>query len=109
MKNMIETAIASRLFHSDQVERLFDNANHRAIARSARAIAARIYIGEIVATRAVCDAMLYVSKSFEEALDVGIWNAQDVKGEALRGLLPDSGQALELVYQFGYRFGEIEH
>jgi hypothetical protein len=35
--------------------------------------------------------------------------AQHVEREALRGLLPDAGEALEFGDQAGQRFGEIGH
>ena len=45
----------------------------------------------------------------DQALDVGFRDAQNVKRQTLRRLLPDTRQAFEFVDKFGDGFSVIEH
>ena len=92
------TPLNSRVFSTaDDVLRLFDDADDpRGRARRSLQKRARIGVGDVVADRAVGDALLDVAHRLDEASACSRGRLEDVKREALRALGPDAGQALQL-------------
>ena len=79
------------------------------IASGIAAELAHFAVADVVADAAEPELVLDVQNGLRQLLGVVAAAAQDMKREALRGLLPDAGQALELGNQAGKRFGEIRH
>ena len=109
MQHVVEAVVAARLLDGDEVVGLLDDADHRAVARGRGAEAAGVNVRQVVADRAGDDLALDLLDRRDEALDVRLRHPQDVEGEPLRRLVPDAGQALELVDQLGDGLGVFKH
>jgi len=109
VQDVIEAVVAARLLDGDEVVRLLDDADHRAVAGRRGAEAARVNVRQVVAHRARDDLALHLFERLDEALNFRFGHPQHVEGETLRRLLPDAGQTLELVNEFGYGFGVFKH
>src|SRR5215204_569559 len=109
MQHVVEAVVAARLLDGDEVVGLFDDADHGAVARGRRAEAAGVNVRQVVADRAGDDLALDLLHRRDEALHVRLRHPQDMEGEPLRRLVPDAGQALELVDQLGDRLGVLKH
>ena len=59
--------------------------------------------------RADAELVLDVEHGLRQLLGILAAGAQDVKRQALRGFLPDAGQAFEFVDEARQRLGEIGH
>src|SRR5207253_2320382 len=66
------------------------------IAMGVAAERARIDVGDVVANRTVCDALLHLAHGRDQAFGIVTRVLEDVEREALRALGPDARQALEL-------------
>ena len=109
VQDVVEAVVAARLLDGDEVVGLLDDADHRAVAPGRGAEAAGLNVGQVVADRAGDDLALDLFERRDEALHVRLRHPQDVEGEPLRRLVPDAGQALELVDQLGDGLGVFEH
>ena len=90
-------AVVVRAFDDGDAGRLFDDANLALIARRARAIDARIDIGDVVADGAEAQLCLELADGVGERIGIRGARAQNVKGEALRALGSDAGQLAQLL------------
>ena len=81
----------------------------RLVARGAGAEMARVGVGDVVADRAFADFFFRFANGVGERERLFAIHAQKIKGEALRGLLPDAGQAFKFVDQSSDGRGEIRH
>ena len=72
----------------------------------AGAVAAGIDVGDVVADGAEAEMFLDLADGVREVVRVGGGRAEDVKGEALRGLGADAGELAQLLDQAGHGFGE---
>ena len=73
------------------------------------AIIAQLAIADVVADGANSELVFDVHQRLRQPLGGFPIVAQNVKREPLRRLLPDAGQALELLDQTRERFGKIRH
>ncbi len=80
-----------------------------AVALVAAAERARIGVGDVVADRAVGDALLHLANGVDQPIGLLARRLQDVEREALRALRADAGQALQLLDEAQERIGEGHH
>src|SRR5208282_1123260 len=106
---MVEAVELARFLDGLDVGGVFDNADHALIPRGTPAEEARILIGDVVADRAFADFFLGVANCVGESEGLVAVRAKQIKGEALRGFLPDAGQMFQFVDQTRYGWGEIRH
>ena len=98
---MIQTAELASLLDDGHVLRLLDDADQTLVARGARAVHARVGVCDVVARRAVRDALLDVANGVAEMFGVLARMPQDVKGQTLGALASDAGQLLQLLDEPG--------
>src|SRR6185503_7428423 len=96
-QHVIQAAELACLLDDGHVLRLLDDADHFLVARCAGAEGARIGVGDVIASRAVGNAILDVADRLAQAFGILARRAQDVKSEALGALRADAGQFLELL------------
>ena len=70
---------------------------------------AQLAVADVVADAAEAQLVLHVEDGLRQMLGIFAAGAQHVERDALRGLLPDAGQALEFGDEARQRFGEIGH
>ena len=99
----------ARGFDAHDVVRLLHHADHVRIAVGFAAVLAQLAVADVVADAAEAQLVLDVEDRLGQVLGVLAAGAQHVEGEALRGFLPDAGQALEFGDEPRERFGEIGH
>src|SRR6267143_2106 len=97
VQHMIDTFEAAGFFYGDQAVRFFDDTNNGMIARSRSADAARIDISEVIAHRAENDALLNIAHRSYQTIEVVVRRAHDVKGDPLRGFVPNAGKAFKFI------------
>jgi hypothetical protein len=96
---VIPTLKLARLLDRDDILGLFDHAQDREIATRITADAALILFGDISADSAEAHFLLHLAQGVNEALHVDGIRSQDVEGNALRALGPDTGKPAELIDQ----------
>ena len=96
-QHVIDTLELARPLDRRDVLRLFDDADEVLVAVRARAVRARVGVGDAVADRAVGDAILQLADRVGQPLGLFARRLQDVKREPLRALRADAGQALQLL------------
>jgi hypothetical protein len=96
---VIHAAKLARPFDRADILRLFDNTDQFVIALGVAAIRTWVGIGDVVANRAVGNALLDIAKGLGQPIGLFAWSVQKVEGEALRALWSDARQALQLFYQ----------
>jgi hypothetical protein len=84
----------ARGFDADDAERFFHDANDAGVAARIGAVNADLAVADVVAHRAQAKLIPHVENSLGQVLGVVAAGAQHVKRDALRGFLPDAGQAL---------------
>jgi len=97
VQNVIEAFIAAGFFHCDQIVRLFDHADHRAVAIRRGAKCAGIDVGKVIALIAEDDLLLYFEQRIDQTFDVRIRPPQNPKRQPLGGLVSYSRQAFEFI------------
>ena len=101
------TPLNSRVFSiADDVLRLFDDADDARIAGVAAAERAGIGVGDVVADRAVGDALLHVAQRVDQPVGQLARRLQQVKGETLRAFGPMPGRRTEFLDEAGQRIWE---
>ncbi len=103
MQDVIESVIFARAFQRQDIERLFDHADDRPIARFVAANRARVFLGDIAANRADDDAVFQLHQRFSERLRLLFRRAQEVEREALRRLRSHSRQAMKFFDESPHR------
>src|SRR5579859_3019625 len=106
---MIKAAILARALNGEDVVGLFDDADHSAITVRARAVKAGIGIGDVVTDAAFTNLQLGIANGVGQGHRVFWVGAEHMKGQALRCLLADPGQAFELIDEPTDRFGKVRH
>jgi hypothetical protein len=86
----------ARSLDRDHVARLLHDADRARLAALVLADAAGRLGGEVEADLALSDRLLDLADGIGKPERLLLGRAQDVKGETLRGALPDAGQAGEL-------------
>jgi hypothetical protein len=100
---------AARLLDRAHVLGLLHDADHAVIAIRALAIFARIALGDVVADRAVRDALLRLAYRLQQQVRLLAGRPEDVKRETLRALRADAGQSLQPFDQADERLGQRHH
>jgi hypothetical protein len=77
----------------------FDDTDLRDVTMGVAAIGAELGIANVVAERAKAEAIFDVEQGLGEALGVLAGLAENMKRQALRGLLAHAGKALEFLNQ----------
>src|SRR5207248_4388643 len=90
----------------DEIDRLFDDADDRAVASPVEADGADLLLGEVAALVAEADAFLHLADRFPERVRLGRRHLQQVEGEPLRRPAPDARQARQLRNEILNRRGE---
>jgi hypothetical protein len=108
-QNVVQAAKLARSFHRLDIRGFFDHADQRAIARRARAEKAWIGVRDVVADRAFADFFLCFANGVGKRERLPAIDAQQIERKALRGFLPDAGQAFEFVDQSRDGRREIRH
>ena len=106
---MIEAGVLARFFYGQNVVRLLDDADNFPIARGAGAVQAGVAVGNVVADAALVNIQFGLANGFGKGQGLFRRDAQEMKGQALRGLLPDTRETLEFVEQFDDGFGKIRN
>ena len=96
-QHVIDAAELARLLDDRDVLRLLDDADQPLVAGRAGAERAGIGVGDVIARRAVGDALLDVADGVAQPLGILARRAQDVEREPLRALGADAGQLLQLL------------
>jgi len=89
--------------------RLFDDADHAAIAGGAGAVEAGIGIGDVIADAAFANLQFGIANGIGQRDRFFRTGAQDMKGKPLSRLLTDSGQAFEFIDKPSDGFGKVRH
>src|SRR5262249_19405171 len=105
-QHVIDAPEFARLLDRRHVLRLLDYADDVTVARVAAAERTGIDVGDVVAHRAVRDALLPLAHAIDQPFGVLARRLEDVEGEPLRALRTDSGQALELLDEMNQRLGQ---
>jgi hypothetical protein len=108
-ENVIHTAVGPGFFDRENVVGFFDDTDRSVIAGWADAVEARICVGEVAAGGALADFFFGVADGVGQRHGFFRRGAQEVKGQALRGLLSNAGKMFESVDQSFNRGGEIRH
>ena len=108
MEDVVDALVARALDGVD-VGGLLDHADEAQIAGGARAIGAGIDVRDVVADGAEAEAGLEVAHGFGEGGSIFVGGAENVEGEALRGLGTDAGQLLQLFNEPGHWLGVACH
>ena len=96
---MVEAAVLGRALDRDEVGRLLDDADHRAIAPRVETDRARLVLGQVAALAAEADALLHLLDRGGESECLVLGHAQEVEGEPLSGPRPDPRQPRQLRYE----------
>ena len=91
MKHMIKTAIASGVFDSQDILWLLYHANHALVSLVTTADRAGVGVGDITAGRAQRDFLLDCEYRVGEETGLLPGSAQQVKGQTLGTLGPNTG------------------
>ena len=108
-QHVIETVELPRHFDAHDIVRLLHHADDLPVAPGVAAILAQFGIADVIADRADAQLVFNVENGLREVLGIVAAGAHYVKRDALRGLLADARQALELGDQPGQRLREIGH
>ena len=86
VEHVIDAVVAAGLLDGGDVGGLFDDADQALVAGGLRAVDAGIDVGDVVADGAEAELSLRARMAVGERSGIGFAGAQDVEGEALRGL-----------------------
>src|SRR4029077_21136055 len=95
-QHVVEAAILRRPLERDEVDRLLDDADERAVAARVEADRAELLLGEVAALVAEADALLHVGEGGREGERLVLVRLQGVEREPLRRALPDAREARQL-------------
>jgi len=98
-QHVVLTVVVAAPLDGQDVGGFLDDTDHPAVTCVVGADGARVSVRDVVAGRAVDHLVLHVPKRFGEVLGLVARRLHDVKGESLRALAPDAGQALQLLDQ----------
>jgi len=76
-----------------------ERSKHEAIAIVGATEQAGIDVGDVVARRAIGDALFDIAHGLDEAVGLLAGRSQNVEGEALGAFRADAGKPLQLLYQ----------
>jgi hypothetical protein len=79
--------------------RFFDNTDLRMLSVRIAAVEAQLAIADVITLRADPQLVFNVENGLREILSIFTRNAQQMKRNTLRGLLPDPGQPLAFLNQ----------
>ena len=96
VQHVVQPVEAARALDRQDVQRLLDDADRRAVARSVAADAAGVDLRDVLADGAEDCPLLQLDDRLRERDGVVVRDAQQVVGEPLRALRPDAGQLVEL-------------
>src|SRR5437764_12444326 len=95
-EDVVQAAVLGGSLERDQVDRLFDDADRRAVATRVEADRAELLLGEVAAFTAEADALLDLVDRVGERLRLGLRHLEEMKCQALRRPCADSGQPRQL-------------
>src|SRR5262249_5883881 len=108
-EHVIHASELTCLLNRSHVLRLLDDADDAVIAIGGAAERAGIGVCDVVADRAVGDALFHVANRVDQPFGVIAWSLEDVKRKPLRALRADAGKALQLLDQSGQRFWKCHY